>query len=62
MFTSDEILMMVNNAVKVAQVACSDTTTWFLTKSGELYGCGSGSYGAQGSGSTDDVTTFTKRP
>ena len=46
---------------KVVQVACSGTTTWYLTKSGDLYGCGDGQYGQQGNGSTTTVKTFTKR-
>ena len=46
---------------KVAQVACSQYTTWYLTTNGDLYGCGYGSYGLQGNGTTSNVTTFTKR-
>lgn len=56
------LMMFKKNANGVAQVVCSDKATWYVTKSGELYGCGYGFYGQQGNGSTDDVTTFTKRP
>ena len=65
MYIDDVLLMVGNNAVKVTQSACLDTATWFLTKSGELYGCGYGGFGQQGNGSsgwdTDGVNTFTKR-
>ena len=44
----------------VAQVACSRATTWYLTADGDLYGCGNGGSGQQGSGGTSNVTTFTK--
>ena len=42
-------------------VFSSDSITWILTSKGDLYGCGSSSYGQQGSGNTDNVLTFTKR-
>ena len=61
MLNNAALLMAGNNAGNVAQIACSDNTTWFLTKSGELYGCGDGYYGQQGNGSTSNVITFTKR-
>ena len=35
--------------------------SWYITTSGDLYGCGCGGSGQQGSGGTSDVTTFTKR-
>ena len=34
---------------------------WYLTNSGELFGMGYNGSGQQGSGSTSNVTTFTKR-
>ena len=43
------------------QAICNSNVTWYVTKSGELYGCGEGDYGQQGNGSTDNVATFTKR-
>ncbi|WP_293705045.1 hypothetical protein, partial [uncultured Parasutterella sp.] len=55
------LMMFKKKANGVAQVVCSNSTTWYLNKSGELYGCGKGIYGQQGNGSTDNVTTFTKR-
>lgn len=61
MLNNAALLAMVKKTVKVTQIACSGNTTWYVTKSGELYGCGSGSYSEQGSGSTDNVRTFTKR-
>lgn len=42
-------------------VICSGDATWYVTKSGELYGCGYGTFGQQGSGLTDVVKVFTKR-
>ena len=61
MLNNAALLAMVKKTVKVTQIACSGNTTWYVTKSGELYGCGYGSSGQQGSGSTDKVNTFTKR-
>ena len=60
-FSKDLLLLAGVKAEDVAQVACSDSATWYLTKLGELYGCGYNNYGQQGSGSTTSVTTFTKR-
>lgn len=63
-----KVTTFTKRADNVAQVACSGgddynyQTTWYVTKSGELYGCGYGKYGQQGSGSTSNVTSFTKRP
>lgn len=61
MLNNAALLMTAKKTVKVTQTACSTYTTWYVTNSGELYGCGRGNYGQQGSGSTDNVTTFTKR-
>ena len=61
MLNNAALLMTVKKTDKVIQIACPGDTTWYLTKSGELYGCGRGYYGQQGNGSTDNVTTFTKR-
>ena len=46
---------------EATQVACSYSTTWFVASNGKVYGCGSNSYGQQGSGDTTNVTTFTDR-
>lgn len=62
MLNNAALLMMFKTKVEeVTHVACSDNTTWYVTKSGELYGCGRGNKGQQGNGSTSMVTTFTKR-
>ena len=42
-------------------VFSSGSTTWILTSKGDLYGCGYGYYGGQGSDNRSDVETFTKR-
>ena len=42
-------------------VFSSGSTTWILTSKGDLYGCGYGYYGGQGSGNTSNVLVFTKR-
>ena len=42
-------------------VFANDNTTWILTSNGDLYGCGYGYSGNQGSDDTDNVLTFTKR-
>lgn len=62
MLNNAALLMTVKKTVKVTQIACSTYTAWYVTNTGELYGCGRGDHGQQGSGSTDNVTTFTKRP
>ena len=49
------------NPFEVASVTCSYYTTWYLTKNGDLYGCGYNDKGQQGSGDTNNVLTFTKR-
>ena len=59
-FYSKELLMAMV-AKGEAQIACSTDTTWYLTTTGDLYGCGSNNYGQQGSGDTTNVLTFTKR-
>lgn len=46
---------------KVVSFSSSDYTTWFVTESGALYGCGRNDYGQQGDGSTNHVSRFTKR-
>lgn len=46
---------------KVVSFSSSDSTTWFVTESGALYGCGRNDYGQQGDGSTNHVRRFTKR-
>ena len=44
----------------IADVACSNNTTFFLTSGGSLYGMGQNNYGQQGDGTTTDVTTPTQ--
>ena len=61
MLNNAALLMAVKKTVKVTQIACSAHTAWYVTNTGELYGCGRGDYGQQGNGSTARVTTFTKR-
>jgi len=51
----------VNILKPASQVVCGIMVTWYLTTSGDLYGCGNNNYGQQGSGDTTDVLTFTKR-
>lgn len=48
-------------AENVAKVVLGYNSTWYITTSGELYGCGHNYYGQQGSGQDGDVLTFTKR-
>lgn len=43
------------------KVACSYKTTWYIDNNGDLYGCGEGSNGQQGSSGTSRVFIFTKR-
>ena len=43
------------------QIACGIDSNWYINSSGELYGCGYGSSGSQGSGNTSVVVSFTKR-
>ena len=53
------IKVLVENK-KLKKIACSRNTTWILKKNGELYGCGLGDRGQQGSGTDGTVTTFKK--
>ena len=48
-------------AIEIADVVCSGSTTWMLTTDGKLFGCGQNDHGQQGDGTTTDVTTFTQR-
>ena len=47
-------------ASNVKEVVCSEDTTWYIDNNNNLYGCGRGSFGQQGSGDTSNVLTFTK--
>ena len=58
---TDFAALGIEAAVVDIYVFASNNTTWILTSNGELYGCGRGDYGQQGSGNTSDVLTFTKR-
>ena len=58
------VTAFTKRASNVAQVACSEETTWYITTSGDLYGCGQGEFGQQGNGSSGNsniIKTFTKR-
>jgi len=55
------VTTFTKRASNIKDVSCSGYATWYITKNGDLYGCGSGQYGQQGNGSTSNVTTFTKR-
>ena len=53
-----------NNPIsRIVSFSCSSDTTWFVTKDGYLYGCGSNGFGQQGD--DDDlgrwVETFTRK-
>ena len=59
-----DVLTFTKRAENVKEVSCSDSTTWYIDNNNNLYGCGNGSYGQQGSGtsgSSAKVVTFTKR-
>ena len=62
---SDAMTFQANyEQIEIADVQCSNNTTWILTQDGKVYGCGYNQYGQQGSGtsgSTTNVTTFTDR-
>lgn len=62
MFFSREFLTQANNIkTNNLSVSVSNYTTWYIDKSGNLYGCGLNGQGQQGSGDTTNVLTFTKR-
>ena len=62
-FKIDNLRMAISRIIgkKVVKVCCSWYTSWYITDSGDLYGCGEGSFGQQGSGDRENVLTFTKR-
>ena len=62
-FKIDNLRMAISRIIgkKVGKVCCSDYTTWYIDNNNNLYGCGEGSFGQQGSGDTENVLTFTKR-
>ena len=62
-FKIDNLRMAISRIIgkKVDKVCCSDYTTWYITDSGDLYGCGNNYFGQQGSGERVDVLAFTKR-
>ena len=47
--------------IEIADVICSNNTTWAVTTDGKLFGCGMNTNGQQGDGTTTNVTTFTQR-
>jgi alpha-tubulin suppressor-like RCC1 family protein len=54
--------VFTKRAENVKDFKCTSEETWYLTKNGELYGCGENNYGEHGSGDTsNNVLTFTKR-
>ena len=55
------VTSFTKRASNVSQVISSQYATWYITTSGDLYGCGLNNYGQQGSGATSNVLTFTKR-
>ena len=67
--SSDDFLKISNSDISSlflllpdgSEIFCSDLTTWYLSENGDLYGCGAGAQGQQGSGDTSNVLTFTKR-
>ena len=62
-FKIDNLRMAISRIIgkKVVKVCCSWYTSWYIDNNNDLYGCGYGSFGQQGSGDTSDVSTFTKR-
>lgn len=60
--------MMPNGSVNINatfvfdknRYSCSSLTTWYINDKGELYGCGFGLRGQQGTGNTNNILTFTK--
>ena len=58
-----DVREFTKRAENVAQVACSDYTTWYVTTTGDLYGCGINRNGQQSIGGTepDRISVFTKR-
>ena len=62
--SSTNVLTFTKRAENVKEVSCSDNTTWYIDTSNNLYGCGYGYNGQQGSGASGysaAVKTFTKR-
>ena len=67
-FKIDNLRMAISRIIgkKVDKVCCSAYTTWYITDSGDLYGCGEDTFSQQGSGialplDRENVLTFTKR-
>jgi alpha-tubulin suppressor-like RCC1 family protein len=61
---TSKVLTFTKRAENVKEVSCSEYTTWYIDNNNDLYGCGDGYYGNQGSGASGDsadVLTFTKR-
>ena len=56
-----DVTTFTQRATNVSQVFSTLNTTWYITNTGELYGCGRNNNGQQGSGDTTDVTTFTQK-
>ena len=62
-FKIDNLRMAISRIIgkQVGKVCCSAYTTWYIDNNNDLYGCGYGYFGQQGSGDTSNVLTFTKR-
>lgn len=59
---SDAMTFQANyEAIKIADVQCSDSATWILTTDGKVFGCGLGGQGQQGSGDNNSTYIFTDR-
>ena len=59
--TNQVVKTFTKRAENVAKISLSENTSSYSTTSDEIYLCGNGVRGQQGSGDTTNVTTFTKR-
>ena len=59
--SSTNVLTFTKRASNVKMVSCTSDTTWYIDNNNNLYGCGNGGSGQQGSGDTSYVLVFTKR-
>lgn len=59
--TTKDNLTFHKVAENVADCAGSGFNTYYLTNSGELYGCGTNSYGQQGNGTTTDIFVLEEK-
>ena len=61
LYEADGITEIESDFDKIKQIFVSGSTTWIITESGKLFGCGAGANGQQGNNSTSDVNVFTAR-